>query len=114
MLNDYQGQAVRIALRHHNCTEALAFLVLNNFTIEIVEDSVSVPSYEGISNYSVSTHGLQLNISGAEGHALQIYDLTGRLIVSSPVADGHYRLPSSGAYVLRVDGFKPRKIMVMR
>lgn len=113
-LADYQGQVVRIALRHHNCSGVLAYLALDEFKIEIAQDSVLVPSYAETLNYTVAIQGLQLNIAGAEGHALQIYDLTGRLIVSKPDADGYYRMPSSGVYILRVDGFKPRKVMVMQ
>jgi hypothetical protein len=63
--------------------------------------------------YTVALNGLQLHISGAEGHSLEIYDLTGRLIVNSRTADGHYRMPSAGVYILRVNGFKPRKVMLM-
>lgn len=113
-LADYQGQVVRIALRHHNCSGLLAYLVMDEFKVEIAQDSVSVPSYAETSSYTVAIQGLQLNITGAEGHALQIYDLTGRLIVSKPDADGYYHMPSSGVYILRVDGFKPRKVMVMQ
>lgn len=86
---------------------------LLDFTVDVAQDSVSVPSYAGFENYTLATQGLQLSIAGAEGHSLQIYDLAGRLVVSSPTADGHYRLPSSGIYILRVDGFPPRKIVVM-
>ena len=113
-LADFQGQIVRVAVRHHNCVGMLAALMLNDFTIEIAQDSVLVPTYAETSNYTVATQGLQLNISGAEGRALQIYDLTGRLIVNKPNADGYYRMPSSGVYILRVDGFKPRKVMVVQ
>ena len=112
-LDNYQGQTVRIAVRHHNCNAFAATLFLLEFTIEAVEDSVSVPSYENSLGYTVVSNGLQLNISGAEGHSLEIYDLTGRLVVNSHTADGHYRLPSAGVYILRVNGFKPRKVMVM-
>ena len=113
-LAEFQGQIVRIALRHHNCTGLLASVSLKDFMIEVAQDSVLVPSYAECSSYAVATQGLQLNITGAEGHALQIFDLTGRLVVSNPEADGCYRLPSAGVYILRVDGFKPRKVMVMQ
>lgn len=113
-LDAFQGQTVRIAIRHHNVTNILATLMLDDFTIEVEQDSVSVPQYAEMACYRVSTSGLQLNITGAEGCALEIYDLTGRLVVRSRSADGNYRLPSSGMYILRVNGFKPRKVMVMQ
>ena len=112
-LDNFQGQTVRIAVRHHNCATIAATLFLNGFSIEVAEDSVFVPSYVDAMGYMVTTNGLQLDISGAEGHSLEIYDLTGRLVMSNRNADGNYRLPSSGMYILRVNGFKPRKVMVM-
>ncbi len=113
-LDAFQGQTVRIAIRHHNITNILATLSLEDFTIEVEQDSVSVPQYAEMAGYRVATSGLQINISGAEGRALEIYDLTGRLVVNKPDADGYHRMPSSGVYILRVDGFKPRKVMVMQ
>ncbi len=47
-LDNYQGQTVRIVVRHHNCATLAASLFLNDFSIEVVEDSVSVPSYVGM------------------------------------------------------------------
>ena len=32
---------------------------------------------------------------------------------NSHTADGHDRMPSAGVYIRRVNGFKPRKVMVM-
>lgn len=113
-LDSFQGQTVRIAVRHHNCSSMLASLMIDDFSIEVVQDSVSVPSYADALGYRVATSGLQLNISGAEGHTLQVFDLTGRLIINSQTADGQYHLPSSGVYILRVNGFKPRKVMVVQ
>lgn len=88
--------------------------MLEDFTIEVVEDTVSVPSYAEIDSYSVSTQGLRITIGGAEGHSLQIYDLTGRLVVKSEVANGSYTLPSAGMYIVRVSGLRPRKVMAVR
>ncbi|MBO4656062.1 MAG: S8 family serine peptidase [Bacteroidales bacterium] len=114
LLDDFQGQTVRIALRHHNCTGSVALLMLYDFVIEVMQDTVSVSSYTAESTYTVATQGLQLNISGVEEGALSIYDIMGRLIDSSPIANGSYRLPTAGLYILCVDGLKPRKVMLVR
>lgn len=45
---------------------------------------------------------------------MQIYNLTGRLILSSQTANGSYVMPSSGVYILCVNGLKPRKVVVTR
>ena len=66
-----------------------------------------------INDYTVYSNGLQLTIRGAEGHALQLFDMTGRLLLTRRSADGTYQIPSPGIYILRVDGFRPRKVVVV-
>lgn len=83
-------------------------------TFEATGDSVAVPSYTTEPHYTVTAQGLQINISGAESRALSIYDITGRLVVNTPDANGSFQLPSSGIYILDVNGYKPRKIVVVR
>ena len=112
-LDEFQGQTVRLAVQHHNCT-MIAFLTLSDLRIDINTDPVSVPSHTETSDYTIATNGRQFNISGAEGHSLRIYDLTGRLILSSQTANGSYVMPSSGVYILCVNGLKPRKVVVTR
>ena len=110
-LNEYQGQVVRLAVRNHNIVGSIVMMALNDFVVE-PDTTISVPSHE-IANYQVFTNGLQLGIRGAEGHSLQIYDMMGRLLVNRNSADGAYQMPAPGVYILRVDGFKPRKVMVV-
>ena len=43
-----------------------------------------------------------------------IYDMMGRLLLTRNFADGTCQLPAPGIYILRIDGFKPRKLMVVR
>ncbi len=111
-LSAYQGQVIRLAVRHHNPVGATAMMTLYDFVVE-PDTAISVPTYEK-DNYLVMTNGLQLGIKGAEGRYLQIYDIMGRLLVTSNSADGSYQMPTSGIYILRIDGFKPRKVAVVR
>ena len=83
-------------------------------SFEATGDSISVPSYANESNYTITRQGLQFNISNAEGCALHIYDITGRLIVSRANANGSYQMPSPGVYIVDVYGHKPKKIMMVR
>jgi len=112
-LNEYQGQVVRLAVRHYHVVGAMmVMLTLNDFVVE-PDTAISVPTYEK-DNYLVMTNGLQLGIRGAEGRYLQIYDIMGRLLVTSNSADGNYQMPTSGIYILRIEGLAPRKVMVVR
>ena len=109
-LSQYQGQVVRLAVRHYNITGSVISAFLNNFTIEA--DSTSVSSYV-LPDLVVSSYGLNINIHNAEGRALQIYDITGRLVTSSASANGTFQVPNSGLYILRVEGFRPKKVMLV-
>ena len=67
-----------------------------------------------INEYTVFANGLQLTVRGAEGHTLQLFDITGRLLLTRRSADGTYRIPTPGIYILRVDGFRPKKVVVVQ
>jgi hypothetical protein len=111
-LNEYQGQVVRLAVRHHNSVGMAVMMSLNDFVVE-PDTTISVPTHE-LEDYTVTTNGLQLSIRGAENQSLQIYDIMGRLLVNRHSADGTYQLPAPGVYILRVDGFRARKVVVAR
>lgn len=111
-LIEYQGQVVRLAVRHHNVDGMVVMVALEDFVVEM-DTTTSVSSHEK-ENYLVMTNGLQLGIRGAEGKYMQIYDIMGRLLLTRNSADGTYQLPSPGIYILRIEGFKPRKVMVVR
>lgn len=82
-------------------------------TFEVSSDSVAVPAYTEETHYClIAQGGRQISISNAEGHSLRVYDITGRLIVNGLDANGTYRMPSAGVYILQVEGFRPRKVMV--
>ena len=83
------------------------------FTVIEPDTTISVPSHV-INDYTVYSNGLQLTIRGAEGHALQLFDMTGRLLLTRRSADGTYQIPSPGIYILRVDGYRPRKVAVVK
>ena len=101
---------MRLAVRHHNIVGMAVLMSLNDFVVE-PDTTISVPTHER-ENYTVTTNGLQLSIRGAENQSLQIYDIMGRLLLTRRSADGTYQLPAPGVYILRVDGFRARKVVV--
>ena len=64
--------------------------------------------------YSIGTHGLQLSVSGADDYPLNVYDISGRLIVSVPAAEGSWTMPAQGVYILRVGNAPARKVVMMK
>ena len=110
-LNDYTGQTVRIAIRNHNCTSGAISMVLDS--LSIVSSLSAIPSAEPL-NYSIVTRGLQLTISGIEGHAIEIFDITGRLIAKRSDANGTFTMPSTGVYIVHIDGAMPKKVVLLK
>ena len=67
-------------------------------------------------NISAYTHGGELVLEGAEGHAVQVYDLSGRLLHTTPTASQteRYTVPATGLYLLRVEGVGTRRVVVKK
>lgn len=84
---------------------------MDAFVVE-PDTTISVPSHVA-NEYTVFANGLQLTVRDAEGHTLQLFDITGRLLLTRRSADGTYRIPTPGIYILRVDGFRPKKVVVV-
>ena len=86
-------------------------LALEDFVVE-PDTTIAVPLHER-NSYSVFVNGLQISIQGAEEQSLQIYDMMGRMLVNRRSADGTYQMPAPGVYILHVNGYKPRKVVVV-
>lgn len=64
----------------------------------------------------IITAGGTLYITGTEGRLTQLYDAMGRLISTQSNALGmiQFDVPASGIYLIKVDGYPPKKIAVLR
>lgn len=86
----------------------------------IVHDTIYI-TQEGIGdveavNANVYSHSGQIVVEGAEGHAVTLYDINGRLLATrqeefSPL---HFDVPASGTYMLRIGNLPARKVVVIR
>ena len=79
----------------------------------IIGSSVGI---EDLNNeYKVFASNGAIVVSGAEGQALRIYDVQGRLIVSEKAADNKlYDVPTTGVYVVQVGKHRAQKVVVGR
>ena len=62
-------------------------------------------------DFSVTTSGLQVTISGAQEGRMSIHDILGRRILSSSTTNGTFQVPAAGVYIIRV-GEHCRKVVV--
>lgn len=75
--------------------------------------------HEGIDNVEgsealVIVEGKRVNVVGAEGRVVSIYDLMGRRLHNTEAYDGTaITLPAAGVYLLRVDNGKAQRIVIL-
>ena len=86
----------------------------------IVHDTIYI-TQEGIGdveavNAKVYSHSGQIVVEGAEGHAVTLYDINGRLLATrqEEFAPLHFDVPASGTYMLRIGNLPARKVVVIR
>lgn len=91
-----------------------AFFITEPWSLEAIFERTS---HEGIGQAEsdqlrVVVEGRQLTILGAEGSAVQLFDVMGRCIYRTESYDGlPVRLPAAGVYVAQAEGRAPKKIL---
>ncbi len=82
---------------------------------------VEVPCPVGIADIAASepaiaTTGNGITVSGADGHALSVSDIMGRIVASIDNAHGSetIALPHAGVFVVCIEGAAPRKIVYLK
>ena len=100
--------------------------VLNPRTIRVTCDATYTASFQptvvgiqdlSISNVKIYSDGRNIIVDGAEGTSVEIYDMTGRLIVSDEHNNLNHRtftVKSSGIYVVHTGNGITKKVMVVR
>lgn len=95
----------------------------NPRVVDLVSDTVFVAYFEqneqGVvtveqQGFTVSTSGLCFTIAGAPEGRLSVYDIMGRRVLFSPVANGTFSLPVAGVYLVSVGDLPTRKIVAIR
>lgn len=53
-------------------------------------------------------------VSGASEGPIWVYDTMGRTVASGPMANGVFRVPQTGVYMVRIGKHPARKVVVVR
>jgi hypothetical protein len=111
-LNNYRGQTIRIAFRHHNCSEQF-ILAIGNIKITQEVQSIDDIDNAGIFIYSEDK---QIHIDEAIGEEIRVYTIDGRAIASLPKATEHVAIPvtNTGVYIVKIGDHPARKVVVIR
>lgn len=96
---------------HVPCGTLQAYQGWQDFT-NIIEDCESIEQAEDGLNIYACECGIVVESTSDE--PLRVYDVTGRLILTSPHAEGHYALPCAGTYLVQVGNRPAKKVVVAR
>ena len=79
----------------------------------VFREMLSIPSTDS-QEITVITQGLDIKVTGAESKAVSLYDIMGRRIVAVTKATDSetLRVPTTGVYLLQVEGTPARKVVV--
>ncbi len=98
----------------HNTDNPRNVIVKGDSIIRAVfaEEGVGIDDLEA-ADIAVSAQGQQLQLRGAEGLAVRVYDVMGRCVFASDRFDGKpVSVQAAGVYMVRVEAYLPRKVVV--
>lgn len=105
-LQNYRGQTIRIAFRHHNSAN---IFILALGAIKIVQSTQDIDDVVGNTIKAYANNG-NIIVEGADSKEVNIYDILGQKV------DGGqkqlFKVPNSGVYVVKV-GYAPAQRVVV-
>lgn len=88
------------------------------FDTIIIHDTVvvSIDTVDAGPDVKIYSNGSQIVIDGAQGRMVKMYDAVGRLLATKYDSIDHllFDVPSTGAYVIKVDGIPAKKIVFVK
>lgn len=111
-LENYRGQTVRIAFRHHNTNDVFV-LGVGNVTISQNTQGIDDIDENGLLVY---VEGDNIHIDDVAGQSVTVYAIDGRIISAVTNATGCLSIPvaAAGVYIVKVGNHPARKVVVIR
>jgi len=111
-LDNWRGQTVRIAFRHHNTNDVFVLGVAN---VKIGQGSQGVENVDesGVAVYATDD---RIHVEGAAGESIKVFSIDGRVVasVASAGLQTTIAVENAGVYVVRVGEGAARKVVVIR
>ncbi|MBR2959706.1 MAG: leucine-rich repeat protein [Bacteroidales bacterium] len=106
-LQNYRGQTIRIAFRHHSSDDVFVLGIAN----------VKITGTQGIddiseANINIYTNDGKIIVESELNEDVRIYDIKGRLIDEGRKTD--FDVPSAGVYVVKVGTHTIQKVVVVK
>ena len=103
-LSSYAGQTIHVAFRHHDCNNQY-MLLLDHVSIAAVSSpaplAIEDVKAEAVSVYPNPTTGI-INVAARQLERVEVYDLMGRLVITSHTPSFSVEHLPNGAYTLHI------------
>lgn len=111
-LNNYRGQTVRIAFRHHNTNDVFVLGIAN---VKISQGTQGIDDIDE-NGLLVYVEGDNIRINDGAGQSVMVYAIDGRIISAVTNAAGCLSIPvaAAGVYIVKVGDHPARKVVVIR
>ncbi len=111
-LDNWRGQTVRIAFRHHNTNDVFVLGVAN---VKIGQGTQGVEDVDesGVAVYATDD---RIHVEGAAGESIKVFSIDGRVVasVASAGLQTTIAVENAGVYVVKVGEGAARKVVVIR
>ena len=107
-LNNYRGQTIRIAFRHHNSDDVFILGIAN------VKITVSTQGIDDVEEGDVSVYAKEGNIYVETdlSEDINVYDIVGHKVDGG--RKSQFTVPASGVYMVKIGGHSTRKVVVIK
>lgn len=107
-LQNYKGQTIRVAFRHHNTSDVF---VLGISSVKITGSTQGIDDADN-SSFNVYASDNTIFVEGAGSEEVCVYDILGQ-----KVDGGHkqtFKVPNSGVYVVKVGNAPAQRVVVIK
>ena len=98
-------------------TPTLQFIVTEDVFVTAIFDTIEVGIEDAEEiDITVYSTGMRIIVKGAEGHDVRLFDVNGRLInVATKVGETtEFRVNATGVYLIKVDNYPAKRVLVVR
>ena len=102
---------------HLSTTPTLQFIVTEDVFVTAIFDTIEVGIEDAEEiDITVYSTGMRIIVKGAEGHDVRLFDVNGRLInVATKVGETtEFRVNATGVYLIKVDNYPAKRVLVVR
>lgn len=111
-LENYRGQTIRIAFRHHNSNDVF---VLGIGNVKISQGTQGIEDVEE-NGCHIYVEGQNIHISETDGQDVTVYSIDGRVVasVANAAEQCSIPVPATGVYMVKIGNHPARKVAVIR